>query len=299
MAKGRPSAASLRLQAELLARARRFARCGKRLRRAATPGAVHDARVATRRFHEALGLLRARARTLRDLARIARRARHALRQTRDTDVALAWFSRLRPRGAAERKAVADLLERLRLRRAHCRRHVTAAAGRWPRKPARAFKLAIAPQHLGASLEIARRQVALRLGEAIAEGRRVAVLTDLDAFHAFRIAVKRLRYASEMLDAARGARNSRRVSRLQKLQDTLGRLNDLRTFRKRAFKRARRLAKSTSPCHLGEGYAALVRRIDSDLGRSLRAAIPLVRATLSDGGWRDFREGGISSRRERR
>lgn len=299
MRPGRPSAVNLRLRAELLARARRFVQCGKRLRRAADPDTIHDARVAARRFREALGLLHAPARPLHGMARMTHRALRALRRARDTDVALAWFSGLRPRGAAERAAIVDMLRRLRLRRARCRVQVRAAAKRWPREPGHAFKPAIASRNFGTALGVARHQVALRLAEATARRAHLAGPADLDGLHAFRIAVKHLRYAAEMLDAARGRKFSRRVGRLRRLQDALGALNDLRTFRERAQKRTRKLAKFASPSRLGEGYPALVKRIEARLGRALQAAMPLVCASGRAGGWRDFREAEVSSRRGRR
>jgi CHAD domain-containing protein len=62
------------------------------------------------------------------------------------------------------------------------------------------------------------------------GREAFAQGDAETLHEFRIAAKKFRYALELFQPLYGPRFAEKLARLKKLQDFLGRLNDLATAR---------------------------------------------------------------------
>ena len=200
------------------------------------PEAIHDVRVATRRLSEALAtwepLLEpaaaARAR------RTVRRLRRRLSEPREFEVHLERMEELLPELELAARLVAEpLVERLRRRVARGRRSAKKAAGtgRIDRLVGRvvqatggiAERATQGPDPLPpARARAARRKDAARSALAGALGQ------DDDALlHEARIAIKKDRYASEILSAIApsNADASRRTEALRRLQQALGTVHD--------------------------------------------------------------------------
>jgi CHAD domain-containing protein len=209
--------------------------------------ALHKARLATRRIREALPLLSASDK-VRRLERKVRRITRALGPIRELDVALQILDEVETSGEVSRPALARVRQALARERhaleadmkrridscnlAKLRKRALAAArkagedGSAQGDPARVAQ---------ARMRAARR--AERLRGAI-EGASGIYLPD--RLHEVRIAVKKLRYALELVGElsrsrsprhAQSARRSRKapnaqVKTLAKVQDALGRMHDL-------------------------------------------------------------------------
>jgi CHAD domain-containing protein len=78
---------------------------------------------------------------------------------------------------------------------------------------------------------AARQVLPRSAEKFFKrGRKALQKGDAETLHEFRISAKRFRYALEIFQPLYGPQFRKKLSQLKKLQDLLGRLNDLATAR---------------------------------------------------------------------
>jgi CHAD domain-containing protein len=177
----------------------------------ADPEYLHQLRVGLRRYRSALRLFRGllHGARRRQLARRARDAMRPLGAVRDWDVCIEWLE--------ASKAPGVLLRRARLRRDAARESLRAIdlsslepdASAWKKKamPLERFSAKALPK--------ARRKVAKRL-------RRID-WSDAEQRHRLRIAVKRLRYATDFLGGETHA--------LERLQDGLGGLNDVAVARR--------------------------------------------------------------------
>ncbi len=209
----------------------------KRLRDEKDTDALHDFRVALRRFRS---LLRGYGSLLEDSVR--KKQRRALRElaagttvARDTEVQLAWLrgqsDSVRP---AHRRALAWLTERL------INRHQEAYTGvrgeslrRFVQiEPGLREGLSRYTAHLEESVPrptFATRTAELirRAGEVLQAGlARVGSPADIEAAHEARILAKRLRYLLEPLRATDvGEETTALVKHLKELQDILGELHD--------------------------------------------------------------------------
>jgi CHAD domain-containing protein len=215
----------------------RLERQAKRARAGDTRG-VHQARVASRRLREMLGVAASDAAVnVRPVRRDVRRLTGKLGPIRELDVACAvWHESDDPD-----RWTASLVEMLD-RRAELdrRRHVAGMrsaldrviGGRLGRELA---AVADAVEDRGASRVIAaamaaslrrRSQDVLR---SLAETGTAYVPGPL---HDVRIAVKKLRYAAELARDPGGARVGRGVGHLKRVQDRLGRIHDLQIVQER-------------------------------------------------------------------
>jgi CHAD domain-containing protein len=193
--------------------------------------ALHQARVATRRLREALPLLSTGSRRRR-LERQMRKITQALGPVRDLDVTLqtldevertgelsrAALSRLRQAVARERHLLrADLkrrlddchLEKLRKRALGAGLRAGSVPARDPKRLARATE------------RTASRAERLRSAIENATGMYLP-----ERLHDVRIAVKKLRYAMELVRELSGSRATARLRTLKSSQDLLGRIRDL-------------------------------------------------------------------------
>jgi CHAD domain-containing protein len=201
---------------------------------AATRGSVealHHARVATRRIREALPVVSTGSRARR-VERKMRKITRALGPVRDLDVALGILDNIERAGEVSRSAVNRLrqavarerhllhgdmkrrlegcdLEKLRKRLLGAAHHADRKNTSDPKRLARAAQRA------------AQRAVRLR---AAVESAAAIYLPE--RLHDVRIAVKKLRYALELVRELSGSRATARLKTLKNSQDLLGRIRDL-------------------------------------------------------------------------
>jgi CHAD domain-containing protein len=247
--------------------------------------ALHRARIASRRLREALPLLSSGTKARR-LERKVRKITRTLGPVRELDVALQILdevestgdlsrpalTRLRQAVARERQALqTDLkrrlddynLEKLR-KRALCVARKSAGSGTALRDPARVAR---------AKAQAARR--AERLLAAI-EGASGIYLPD--RLHDVRIAVKKLRYALELVRELSGSRAHARIKTLSKVQNALGRMHDLEVLIART--RAVQGAAGAPTLKLSGELDRLVRRFETEC-RQLHAQYMASRRALTD------------------
>jgi len=215
--------------------------------------ALHRARVASRRLRKVtarLGVVReldVMLMSIDELA-VARRARGAIGRvgvavSKDRDRARKrLFARL-PVASIQR--VARKLERI----------VTALEieeASMTRASDRAWRWAV-------DARLARRTT--RLAEAMQEAGAVYLP---DRLHAVRIALKKLRYATELAQEASGVHDAARLRLLKRGQDVLGRMHDLHML----IERVRQVQASMTPPTLGEwrDLDALIASLEDDCRR---------------------------------
>jgi CHAD domain-containing protein len=231
---------------------------------------IHQARVATRRLREALPLV-AVGNKGRKLERVVQRITRALGPVRELDVALMSLDELEaegdiPRGAIlrlrhvigqERQLLHAEMQR-RLDGANVerlRKRAVAAARRGP--PAAARGRVRDPRRLAvAERRVARRAVALRFAIDNAAG---IYLTD--RLHDVRIAIKKLRYATELSRELSGSRAVAAIRTLKTAQDLLGRMHDLEILIART--RAVQGSPSATNLRLSADLDRLVRRLETE------------------------------------
>jgi CHAD domain-containing protein len=206
----------LSLGAEKLIAARRsdVQTLALRLSQGPDPVVVHDLRVAVRRLRAALDLF---DRSQGTLGRRAKRLQDALGMVRDLQVEIAWLESL------DRLGLGSLIAELHDRVSEHERTLEAQLGTWTPDPAPANGHAAGHGRLGG--EKMRRVLAQRLGRLQKRLKRLQSSFSARDAHRARIAVKKLRYTSELLGAAfpRAASILRRE--LVPLQRELGDLHD--------------------------------------------------------------------------
>jgi CHAD domain-containing protein len=231
---------------------------------------LHLARVSTRRLREALPLVSSGARR-RKLVRAVQRLTRALGPVRELDVALINLDELErggdiPRPAIARLRVAISKERRRLH-AEMRRRVArvdldkltrrsiAAARKAPSAPTRG-RVRDPEQLAAAQLRAARRASALRGAIENAAGIYLP-----DRLHDVRIAVKKLRYAVELVRELSGSRAMAAIRSLKEAQDHLGRMHDLEVLIART--RAVQGSPIGTNLRLSGDLDRLVRRLENE------------------------------------
>jgi CHAD domain-containing protein len=202
--------------------------------------AIHDARVATRRIRELLPLLSAHFTPSEGehLERVVHQATGRLGRARDVDVMLESLTALEtalPEAAAD--VAAARTRWLRVREKRVRRAIKALERLEVAQTLRDASLAmgagaprlssIRPQHSAARWDdILAAQLRERAGALTASLDRAGGVLFTNRLHAARIAMKKLRYATE-ISIATGHRDLEPVLRpLRKAQELLGRLHDL-------------------------------------------------------------------------
>jgi len=194
--------------------------------------ALHQARVASRRIREALPLVSAGSRGRR-LDRQMRKITQALGPVRDLDVALLILDEMERSGEVSRSALGRLRQAVTRERqllyAAMKRRVEA----WDLAKLRKRALGAARRTSGhrgvrdpkrvarARDRAARRAERLRMAIENAAGIYLP-----DRLHDVRIAVKKLRYAMELVRELSGSRATAKLRTLKESQDLLGRIRDL-------------------------------------------------------------------------
>jgi CHAD domain-containing protein len=198
------------------------------------PTLVHQARVATRRLREAIPLIAEGARG-RKLERAVRRLTRALGPVRELDVALETLESLAGTAEAPRGAIAKLRQVVReeRQRMHAEMRTRVAGVDVAKLQQRAIAAAAKhepPPGRGRQKDPARiADAAARAARRAAEMREAidnaAGLYLPDRLHEARIAVKKLRYAMEVLRELSGSRATAGIRTLKQAQDLLGRMHD--------------------------------------------------------------------------
>ena len=220
-----------------------FAKVLPHLRRGDVAG-IHRTRVAGRRLREALPVVAGSVAGARKIRRTLREVGRALGEVREIDVSLALIEELAATGRFERASLdrlAAVLARDRGRAwADARRTLADAdadalvdrlrtvvrALRKNRGKGRIAGSAAAAEWL-ALLEL---RVSRRADEVVAAIDAAGSLYLPERLHRARIAVKKLRYARELVEEARGRRTpSARLRVLKDVQGTLGRLHHLQVL----------------------------------------------------------------------
>ena len=194
--------------------------------------AIHDARVAARRVRAVLPVLVGRqpAEAWRDLGRAIKKMGRALGEARDVDVSLdllrdvearspmtapaaaSMRARLLPEQTRSRRALIKRLERVDV--AGLSQIAAQAAGRRHLVPWRADRFA---PRVGAA-------IVKRAGQARAAIDHATGVYFPRRAHALRVALKKLRYLVELIDARDGTRRAH-LRTLKSAQETLGQIHD--------------------------------------------------------------------------
>lgn len=266
-------------------------------------GAIHQARVATRRLREALPLVVDGSRG-RKLERRVRRLTRALGPVRELDVVLHTLDALDaaadvPAHATDCLRTVVVEERNRLFAAMVRRldsvnleklRKRAVAG--ARKHDLRLRDGVATR--GGSkrtspnasrrrrvFDVERAAVADRRAARRAEGLRAAIENAAgiylpDRLHEVRIAVKKLRYSMEVARDLRGSRAAVRIRTLKRSQELLGRIHDLEVLIART--RAVQGSALAADLRLSGDLDRLVRHLETE-GRRLHGHYIATRSAL--------------------
>ncbi len=185
--------------------------------------AVHRARVASRRLREVLPVV-ASGKSMPALTRAVRRLTGALGPVRELDVTLGLLEAAVGAKQISRRGAVALRQALLRRRALARTEMARGLERCHPGRLRKGGLAVVrqrPRLVEADARLSRR--ADRLVRAIGEA---AGLYVPEYLHEVRIALKKLRYATEVLALVRGTPAVARLRLLKRGQDVLGRMHDL-------------------------------------------------------------------------
>lgn len=248
--------------------------------------AIHHARVATRRLREALPLV-APGRPGRKLERTVRGLTRALGPVRELDVALLMLDERAASPDVPRAAVVCLRQTIDVERRRLHADLVRTLARW--NPGKLARKAIAsakarderadhrprardPRHLlTAHRRAARRADALRAAIDTAGGIYLP-----DRLHDVRIAVKKLRYAMEIVREMSRSRATTRLLALKRAQDLLGRMHDLEVLIART--RAIQGSANAPDLRLSADLDRLVRTLETEC-RQLHSQYIAVRTSL--------------------
>ena len=247
--------------------------------------AVHQARVATRRLREALPLISA-GKSGRRLERAARSLTGVLGTVRELDVALQMLQELTRSNGAPASAIAALRtamsnERLILQRDAAKQIDGIDMERLERKAVQVLeRRAVESEHpvdRQARVLAARRRAARRAQRVEAAVDAAGAMYLPDRLHQVRIAVKRLRYALEIVRDLTRSRAEARIRFLKRMQDLLGRMHDLEVL----VARTRGLQAAAVPdLQLSADLDQLVRRLETE-ARQLHGRYLAQRRALLD------------------
>jgi len=206
--------------------------------------ALHDMRVWSRRLREALEIFAFcfPPKMFDKLYARVRRVTRTLGRARNADVAVEFFAKrlANARDVGERFALQDMLQGLTAEQSQERKKMI-------RKLDKKVQASALPQRLEAAFHqlaehppsrrkgprtavaLARKLLADRLRTVFNIRRAITGEEDIEGLHNLRIAVKKLRYAIEVLDFAIGERASENLKFFKKLQTILGDLHDRDVF----------------------------------------------------------------------
>ncbi|HYL35503.1 MAG TPA: CHAD domain-containing protein [Bryobacteraceae bacterium] len=198
--------------------------------------AVHDLRVALRRFSQALRVFKPcfRGKEFRKIRREAKRTLSLAGEVRNCDIALQLLAK------SKQAQKADLPLQIEARRHEAERTLVAALRRWTdRKSSRRWRVvletaAVKASHPSGKASIARtaQQTLPRLAEEFFErGDRAAREKASPAeLHQFRIVSKKFRYSLELFLPLYGPAMKPALEKIKQVQGLLGDINDCETVR---------------------------------------------------------------------
>ena len=204
---------------------------------AATKGdaaALHRARVASRRVREALPLMSSGSRG-RKLERHMRGITRALGPVRELDVTFEMLDEFVASGGASHQAVSKLRRAVAIEREVRRAEMLRRLDQYdlPKLSRRALAAASeassereSPRDAERRLARARQRQARRAGALRMAIDSAAGIYLPDRLHDVRIAIKKLRYAMELVHSLSRSRAVARLRTLRQAQDLLGRMHDL-------------------------------------------------------------------------
>ena len=203
--------------------------------------AVHQARVASRRLRELLPILELDAAISRKLGKRLRKVTRALGPVREQDVLIGLARDWDDAAPRERRAFARVSDAVQSERSHPEaREATRSASKTLARAAR--KLDRAGRDLGRIDETSSRRRAWQWALEARVARRALAFDEAvkaagavylpERLHRVRVALKKLRYAVELLVESRGGANGG-LNSLKRGQDTLGLLHDLEMMIARA------------------------------------------------------------------
>ena len=247
--------------------------------------AIHQARVATRRLREALPLV-SPVKSGRGVGRKARKLTRALGPVRELDVALQMLGEFEATGELPHAGIEvlrgvirderqrlydDLLQRLdRVDTAKLRKKALSAARRG------AASIGANGTRDPNRLIAAQQRVATRAERLRSTIDSAAAIYLPDRLHDVRIAVKKLRYAAEIVKELSGSRANQRILTLKRAQDLLGRMHDLEVLIART--RAIQGSAKVPSLRLSGELDRLVRRLEDEC-RQLHGRYMSSRAKL--------------------
>ena len=253
--------------------------------RAGDVAAIHQARVATRRLREALPLI-ARGSSGRKLARIVRRLTRSLGPVRELDVALLTLAELSGSPEVPRSGVSALQQAIRQERSRLHADMRRTVDRCDLQKLSEKLLTAAKKHdesapraraADSKQLIAARARAARRAERLSGSIENAAAIYLpDRLHEVRIAVKKLRYAMEIVRELSGSRATVRIMTLKRAQDLLGRIHDLEVLIART--RAIQGSANAPTLRVSADMDLLVRRLETEC-RRLHGRYITMRASL--------------------
>ncbi len=201
--------------------------------------AVHQTRVASRRLRELIPVLQLEPRLAARLLKRLRRVTRALGPVREADVLLQLIEERQSAAPdGEAPALAIVAEHIRTGRERARsaaldKATVAELHRLARKLQRleqALATSVVPVREARAWRWALEARTARRAEALMSAMQAAGAVYLaERLHGVRIALKKLRYAVELLDEAGGRLRARDLRQLKRVQDTLGRLHDMQVL----------------------------------------------------------------------
>jgi CHAD domain-containing protein len=194
--------------------------------------ALHQARVASRRMREALPLVSAGSKSRR-LERQMRKITQALGPVRDLDVALQILDEMERAGEVSRSALVRLRQAVTRERQLLYGAMKHRIETWDLEKLRKRALAAARRTNGHRSVRDPKRLARAQERAARRAERLRMMIDNaagiylpDRLHDVRIAVKKLRYAMELVRELSGSRATAKLRVLKESQDLLGRIRDL-------------------------------------------------------------------------
>jgi CHAD domain-containing protein len=209
--------------------------------------ALHQARVASRRLREILPVLQVNADVARRLGRKLRKVTQRLGAVRELDVLSLLIDELQASGRYDTQALRRVASAIGEERAHAREKLLA---KLPTEEL--HRIAGKLNKVAGDLKTGKSSRGWRWAVEARVTHRASVLKDAladagalylpERLHAVRIAVKKLRYASEVSVEASGLKTKGELRSLKRGQDILGRLHDMQVL----LDRVRQLQASLTP-----------------------------------------------------
>ena len=209
-------------------RLRRLAMQVGRTIRFCDSNAVHDLRVAIRRFSQALIVLKPcfRSKPVKEIRRTLRKLMLLAGGVRNCDVALKLL-------ASRAAPPAGLLDEIGTRRKDARRILSASLRRWVRRRASAeWRAALETVGEGGSLQDLTESTLARLAKRFMRRGKTAARAGASAgdLHQLRLAAKKLRYSLELVAPLYDGALAGPLEQVTCVQTQLGAINDCHTVR---------------------------------------------------------------------